>query len=654
MRHRAAERALVVGILLASAAGCGSSATTSVGPSEFLRCSVEATASPAAFPPDGGNGRLTVSTDRDCSWTASSSANWIQLASTSGQGGATVEFTVASNGDPAARSASFSVGNQQVAVTQQPAPCRFQLSATGGNLPSAGGSMTIEVTASSALCEWRARADADWIVIREGGTGRGTGRVVVEAGPSGGPSRSGTLVVADVPVTITQGDGCSYAIAPLNQSIGASGGSGTVSVTAGQGCAWNAVSQASWIAITAGASGAGSGAVMFAVAPHSGPPRIGTMMVAGHTFSITQQSGCSITLGAGTQTFPAAGGQGSVRVDSSGGCQWQALSNAGWITIQSGASGTGGGEVRFQVAANTSGARNGTLTIGGQTFTVNQGPACSFALSANSANVPNSGGTGVVDVVAAAGCTWTATPDPTAPWLRITAGANGNGNGRVEFVADPNPGGTRSARLTIGDKTFTVDQGAACSFALSANSANVPNSGGSGAVDVIAPAGCAWAAASDPSVTWVRITAGANGTGNGRVEFAVDPNAGPARSTSLTIAGLPFSIQQEANCSYTIAPPGQMFDVAGGSGTIAVTTNGGCPWSASSPVDWITITPPGGGSGSGSVTFTVTANNGPARNATLMVAGQPFSVTQMGTMLVLESLVVRDIPYVPIVQRPRT
>jgi Putative binding domain, N-terminal/Viral BACON domain len=627
---------------------------TNVGPSEFLRCAVEASVSPAAFPPDGGNGRLTVSTDRDCSWSASSNANWIQLATTSGQGGATVDFTVAANGDPASRSASFTIGDKQVAVTQQPAPCRFQLSATGGNLPSAGGSMTIEVTASSALCEWRALPQADWIVLREGSSGRGNGRVVLEAGPSGGPSRSGTVVVADVPVTITQGDGCAYAIAPQNQNVGAGGGSGTIAVTAGQGCAWTAATQTPWITIASGASGAGNGTVAFSVAPHSGPPRSGTMTVAGHTFTVTQQSGCSIALGAGTQAFPAAGGQGAVRVDSSGGCQWQAVSNASWITIQSGANGSGGGEVRFQVATNTGGARNGTLTIGGHTFTVTQGAACSFALSANSADVPNSGASGVVDVLAPAGCTWTATPDPAAPWLRITAGASGNGNGRVEFVADPNPGGARSARLTIGGQTFTVNQGAACSFALSANSTSVPNTGGSGAVDVIAPAGCAWTATSDPSVPWVRITAGASGSGNGRVEFAVEANGGAARSTSLTIASLPFAIQQEATCSYTIAPAGQMFDVAGGSGTITVTTSGGCAWTATSPEPWVTVNPPGGGSGSGSVTFTVAANSGTARSVTLTVAGQPFSVTQMGTMLVLESLAVRDTPYVPIVQRPRT
>ena len=60
-------------------------------------------------------------------------------------------------------------------------------------------------------------------------------------------------------------------------------------------------------------------------------------------------------------------------VNTSSGCAWSATSNASWLTVVSGASGTGTGVVVFQVAANTTGqARTASLTIGGQTFTVNQ------------------------------------------------------------------------------------------------------------------------------------------------------------------------------------------------------------------------------------------------------------------------------------------
>ena len=49
------------------------------------------------------------------------------------------------------------------------------------------------------------------------------------------------------------------------------------------------------------------------------------------------------------------------------------MSNATFITITAGSSGTGNGTVSYSVAANTGTAsRNGTMTIAGLTFTVTQ------------------------------------------------------------------------------------------------------------------------------------------------------------------------------------------------------------------------------------------------------------------------------------------
>jgi hypothetical protein len=62
-----------------------------------------------------------------------------------------------------------------------------------------------------------------------------------------------------------------------------------------------------------------------------------------------------------------------VSVTTTSGCAWTASSRVSWITVTSGASGTGNGSVAFSVAANPGGTRDGTLSIGGQTFTVTQG-----------------------------------------------------------------------------------------------------------------------------------------------------------------------------------------------------------------------------------------------------------------------------------------
>lgn len=56
----------------------------------------------------------------------------------------------------------------------------------------------------------------------------------------------------------------------------------------------------------------------------------------------------------------------------SGGCDWTAVSNDAWITVTSGASGSGAGTVGYDVAENLGAARVGTITVAGYTHTVYQ------------------------------------------------------------------------------------------------------------------------------------------------------------------------------------------------------------------------------------------------------------------------------------------
>ena len=90
------------------------------------------------------------------------------------------------------------------------------------------------------------------------------------------------------------------------------------------------------------------------------------------TLTVTSGVSCSFLLSSNAQTFQASGGSATVNVTTTSGCGWTAASNAGFITVTSGVSGTGNGVVGFSVASNTGAARSGTLTIAGQTYTVNQ------------------------------------------------------------------------------------------------------------------------------------------------------------------------------------------------------------------------------------------------------------------------------------------
>ncbi len=171
-------------------------------------------------------------------------------------------------------------------------------------------------------------------------------------------------------------DVAAASISPASANFGGGGGGGAVNVTAPAGVGWQTFVNDSWITVTSGGSGSGNGTVNYSVAANSGAARNGTMIIAGRIFTITQDApACTYSISPTSASYTSAGGTGSVNVTAGAGCAWTAVSNDGWITITSGASGSGNGTVNYSVAVNSGAARNGTMTIAGQTFTVTQSSA---------------------------------------------------------------------------------------------------------------------------------------------------------------------------------------------------------------------------------------------------------------------------------------
>jgi len=361
-------------------AACTSSSQNVTAPSAS-KCAVTISATPTTFSASGGNGTLTISTNRECQWSASAAASWIQLGqSAGGQGDSTLQFTVRANADPSVRKAAIGVGDQQVGITQEAAPCTFSLSPGRDSVAASGGQKSIDVKASSPQCTWTARSGADWLTIVDGSTGSGSGTVRYTALATTGPARSGTLDIAGQSVTIAQASGCKYAIAPSSQAFGTTGGSGAIAVTAVPGCTWTAAADASWLAITAGASGGGPGTIAFRVAASEMgiPARTGTIAVSDQIFTASQAAGpaCVYTLGATSQEFPPLpGGIWSFSVATGRFCAWTVSSSVPWLTISRASGRTGTGAVVFTIAPNPPGspARIGIIALqNGQSYTVIQ------------------------------------------------------------------------------------------------------------------------------------------------------------------------------------------------------------------------------------------------------------------------------------------
>ncbi len=89
-------------------------------------------------------------------------------------------------------------------------------------------------------------------------------------------------------------------------------------------------------------------------------------------------------------------------------------------------------------------------------------------------------------------------------------------------------------------------------------------------------------------------------------------------------------------CSYSVSSAGNnTFGPGDGSGVVSVTAPIGCSWAASVNErgrSWIRINSGSTGSGNGTVNYKVSANNtGNTRTGTLSIAGQVFTVTQLGS-----------------------
>ncbi len=80
-----------------------------------------------------------------------------------------------------------------------------------------------------------------------------------------------------------------------------------------------------------------------------------------------------------------------------------------------------------------------------------------------------------------------------------------------------------------------------CGYSVSPRTLVLPASGAADTLDVAAPTGCRWNAASGES--WATVSP-ATGSGSGGVVLHIEENAGPARSAAITVAGQPIVVSQ--------------------------------------------------------------------------------------------------------------
>ncbi|HJQ24061.1 MAG TPA: BACON domain-containing carbohydrate-binding protein [Blastocatellia bacterium] len=340
------------------------------------------------------------------------------------------------------------------------------------------------------------------------------------------------------------------------------------------------------------------------------------------------------SLSPSSETFSRDGGNSSVQVLLSTTCAWMAQSQASWIHITSTPGGTGSGSITYQVDPNGTGqARSGTMTVAGQTFTVNQtNTPCQQTLIPSSATAAGTGGNGSVTVMALTGCTWT--PVSNDAWIAVDGTGSGNGSFNYSVLANPdnNP---RTGTITVGTATFTVTQNpASCVLTLTPAGRLVGAVGSESRFDLDCGATCVWSAvASDP---WIVITGATGGSGPAAIRFVVRDNfSTDERHGSINVAGQTLPIVQagsaQSSCVFQLSASAGRYGAGGGDDAIQLTATKHCAWEAVSNASWVHFTSPTVGSGTATITIHVDANpSSSGRAATLRIGGQSFRIKQAG------------------------
>jgi len=217
-----------------------------------------------------------------------------------------------------------------------------------------------------------------------------------------------------------------------------------------------------------------------------------------------------------------------------------------------------------------------------------------------------------------------------APAVRFNGGqaqvqvqvADLNRDGRPDVVIAANPAIIRTMMNT------SPPAAAACGYILSTPVATAAATGSSLQVTVQTSGSCPWAISGLPS--WITVTGAPSGVGSTTVTFAIAANLGVARTGTVLIAGLPYTVTQPAlsDCVYTLSPGGEGFPAAGGTQTINIATLPSCSWSVVGAPNWISFPSPPNGTGSGTLVYKAAGNTGVARTDGMLIGGSVFNLEQ--------------------------
>lgn len=330
--------------------------------------------------------------------------------------------------------------------------------------------------------------------------------------------------------------------------------------------------------------------------------------------------GCSYTLNPQSANYSSTGGTGSFSVTVAGtSCTWTPSTASAWINITSAGNVTGNGTVNYTVLQNTTNSgRNGSITVGGQVFSITQGAlTVPVTIRTSPAGLQfQVDGTTYTDLQV---FNWTPGIQHNIAAISPQNSAGGRfvfqswsqGGSASQFIAGPNT-----------SATYTVNYSA--SYLLTVG---VTPSGG-GTVSASPSSADGYYGSGTPVQLTATPVSGRQFTGwSGSVSGSTNPVSVTMNSAKSVTA----SFSALASCSYSISPGSDSVSASPAVRTVNVTTGSTCGWSASSNVSWLQTASQSTSLGSGTVQVLIADNTATSsRTGTVTIAGQTFTVTQSG------------------------
>lgn len=269
--------------------------------------------------------------------------------------------------------------------------------------------------------------------------------------------------------------------------------------------------------------------------------------------------------------------------------------------------------------------------------------SCSAALDSTSRSTGRAPGSGTVTVTIPAGCPWTAVS--TVPWMVVSAGSPGSGNGTITYVFAENATTTsRVGSLSIAGQSFVLTQGPATPPAFTMQPANqTVASGAQATFEALAsgdpvpayrwqlsPDGIGWSdvvavapyyGVSVRTLTVVPVTTTHD---DFRFRVIASSSAGSviSHAARLTVTTSPA-------CSYSVNPTELVVPAAGILGTVDLVTGTACGWNAVVSAPWLSVTP-ASGSGARRIEYSVAASTlAVERTAQITIGGRVVTVRQV-------------------------